>query len=253
VNAADSSIIYSETGLDSDPMTLREWNLVPYHDLECFIRIVDLETGPFGHINVDEIVEIDDVEPPAPPTNVTAFYQATGVDLDWDDAPEADFQFHRIYRSNDPAFVPRPDNLVQVVSVAHWTDSTIHPWDFVYKITTVDRIGNESQPSSPSNVSAIPLPGSPTGNILAAAVPNPFNPMTRLDFEIARPGPVRLRIYDPAGRLVATLVDRALPAGPHHVIWDGRNASGQQAAAGVYLYRLETGSFSATRRMTLIK
>jgi hypothetical protein len=253
VNAADSSIIYSETGLDSNPMTLREWNLVPHHGLECFIRIVDLETGPFGHINVDEIVEIDDVEPPAPPTNVMALYQATGVDLDWDDAPEADFQFHRIYRSNDPAFVPRPDNLVQEVSVAHWTDSTIHPWDFAYKITTVDRIGNESQPSSPSNVSAIPLPGSPTGNILAAAVPNPFNPMTRLDFEIARSGHVRLRIYDPAGRLVATLVDETLSAGPHHAIWDGRDSSGHQAAAGIYLYRLEIGNFSTTRRMTLIK
>ena len=102
-------------------------------------------------------------------------------------------------------------------------------------------------------MSAIPLPGSPAGNILAQAVPNPFNPMTRLDFEIARSGHVRLRIYDPAGRLVATLVDEALSAGPHHAIWDGRDSSGHQAAAGIYLYRLEIGNFSTTRRMTLIK
>ncbi|MCK5502138.1 MAG: T9SS type A sorting domain-containing protein, partial [Tritonibacter mobilis] len=81
----------------------------------------------------------------------------------------------------------------------------------------------------------------------------PFNPTTRLDFEITRSGPVSLKVYDAAGRLVTTLVDESLSAGPHHVIWDGRDSSGRLAAAGIYLYRLETGNFSSTRRMTLIK
>ena len=117
----------------------------------------------------------------------------------------------------------------------------------------MDWIGNESRPGIPSYVSAIPLPESTAGNILAEAVPNPFNPTTRLDFEIAKAGPVSLRIYDPAGRLVTTLVDETLSVGPHYVIWDGRDSSGRLAAAGVYLYRLEAGNFSDTRRMTLIK
>ncbi len=253
VNAADSTIIYSETGLDNDLMTPREWDLVPYQGMECIIRIVDLETGPFGHINVDEIVEIHDLEAPAPPTAVSASYWSDGVDLEWDDAPEADFELHRVYRSTDPDFVPGPDNLLQEVLVSDWIDSTTYPYGFFYKITTVDRLGNESQPGIPSNVSAIPLPELASGNLLAAAVPNPFNPTTRLDFEIARSGHVRLNVYDPAGRLVTTLVDSPLPTGPHHVIWDGRDSSGRLAAAGIYLYRLETGTFSSTRRMTLIK
>lgn len=253
VNASDSTIIFSETGQDSDPMTPREWNLVPYQGLECIIRIVDEETGPFGHINVDEIVEIYDVEAPGLPTSVVAAYRADGVDLDWDDAPETDFKLHRIYRSSDPDFVPGPGNLLQETFVSAGTDPTIHPWDFVYKITTVDMVGNESPPRSPSEISGIPFPGSPAGNVLAEAVPNPFNPSTRLDFEIAKSGPVRLRIYDPAGRLVVTLVNETLSAGRHHAVWDGRDSAGRMAAAGIYLYRLETGDFSTTRRMTLIK
>jgi len=253
VNAADSTIIYSETGRDSGPMTPREWDLKPYQGLECVIRIVDTETGPFGHINVDEIEEIYDIEVPDPPTTVVAAYRAEGVDLNWDDAPESDFKLHRIYRSTQPGFVPGPENLVQEVSVSAWSDPTTDPWDQFYKITTLDRVGNESPPGSPSGISGIPHPGSQIGNVLAVAVPNPFNPATRLDFEIAKSGPVRLRIHDPAGRLVATLVDESLSAGRHHAIWDGRDSRGRIVAAGIYLYRLETGDYSVTRRMTLIK
>ncbi len=253
VDNADSTIIYSETGQDNDLMTPREWDLLPYQGLECVIRIVDIETGSFGHINVDEIVEIHDVEAPDPPTTVMAAYWADRVELEWDDAPETDFELFRIYRSIDPDFVPGPDNLLQEVSVSDWIDPTTFPYGFVYKITTVDWIGNESQPGIPSHVSAIPLPESTAGNLLAEAVPNPFNPTTRLDFEIARSGPVSLKVYDPAGRLVATLLDETLSAGPHHVTWDGRDSSGRLAAAGIYLYRLEAGDFSDTRRMTLIR
>jgi predicted GH43/DUF377 family glycosyl hydrolase len=253
VNLADGSVIYSETGQDSEPMTRREWDLVPFQGLECVIRIVDDEMGPFGHINVDEIVESDDVEAPSAPTTVVAIYRSEVVDLDWDDAPEPDFHHHRIYRSTEPDFIPGPDNLLQEVTESGWTDAVNHPYDFVYKISTVDLTGNESLPVPPSVVSGMPLPDLKTGNYLAAAVPNPFNPLTRLDFAVARDGPVRLRIYDPAGRLVITLVDETLTAGHHHATWDGRDAAGRQAPAGLYLYRLETHNFSTSRRMTLLK
>jgi hypothetical protein len=253
VNLADGSVIYSETGQDSEPMTRREWDLVRYQGLECVIRIVDDEMGPFGHINVDEIVESDDVEAPSAPTTVVALYRSEVVDLDWDDAPEPDFHHHRIYRATEPDFIPGPDNLLQEVTESGWTDAVNHPYDFVYKISTVDLTGNESLPVPPSVVSGMPLPDLKTGNYLAAAVPNPFNPLTRLDFAVTRDGPVRLRIYDPAGRLVITLVDETLTAGHHHATWDGRDAAGRQAPAGLYLYRLETHNFSTSRRMTLLK
>jgi hypothetical protein len=253
VDPSDSTIIYSETGLDDDLMTPRHWDLIPYQGRECVIRIVDLETADFGHINVDEIVEILDLDPPAPPTDVVAAYHPEGVDLDWNDAPEEDFLNFRIYRSTDPDFQPGVDNLVQEVPISGWSDPTAEPWEFVYKITTVDQLGNESEPRAPSGISALPLPGPVPGSHLSRAVPNPFNPLTRIDFKIAGTGPVSLKIYDPAGRLVTTLVDEVMSAGIHQAVWNGRDSAGRTVSAGVYLYRLETGNYSRTRRMTLVR
>lgn len=252
-SASDSTIIYSETGLGQELMTHREWDLVPYQGTECFIRIVDAENGPMGYINVDEIIEIDDLEAPAAPTSVTATYRPEGVDLDWDPAPEGDFLFHRVYRSSDPDFEISPDQLVQEIPESNWTDVVNDPYGFFYKITTVDWVENESPAAEPGVISGVLVPSRPIGDTLAEAVPNPFNPTTELAFEITASGPVTLRVYDPAGRLVVTLVDEILPAGAHLAAWNGRDSSGRAMAAGVYLYRLKTSNFSQTRRMTLVK
>jgi hypothetical protein len=253
VDEADGTILRSETGQNSDPMTPREWDLTPFIGRTCTIHIVDNESGYFGHINVDEIIEIQNDPPPGKPTAVEALYLPSGVDLDWDDAPEEDFKNHRVYRSLDPDFVISRVNLVQQVLTSAWTDPIFAPWDYYYKVTTVDSAGNESPPGIPTAVSAVP--GIPATGIarLAAAVPNPFNPSTRLAYELAAGGPVSLKIYDPAGRLIATLVDSWRPAGAHAEVWDGRDDGGRPAAAGVYLYRLETVSGALTRRMTLLK
>jgi hypothetical protein len=56
------------------------------------------------------------------------------------------------------------------------------------------------------------------------------------------------------GKRVQTLVAAEdLGAGPHEVVWNGRNEAGQVVAAGMYFYRLDAGEYSETRRMTLIK
>lgn len=82
--------------------------------------------------------------------------------------------------------------------------------------------------------------------------PNPFNPTTTIQFSIpssvAGSVPVRLSVFDMLGREVAILVDEARPAGRHTVTF---NASA--LGSGVYLYRLQSGSMTETRRMTLIK
>ncbi len=57
VAVADSTILFSETGGGQERMTLRRWDVRQYTGVTCFIRIVDDETGPMGHINVDEITE----------------------------------------------------------------------------------------------------------------------------------------------------------------------------------------------------
>lgn len=84
--------------------------------------------------------------------------------------------------------------------------------------------------------------------------PNPFNPSTVIPFSIGQPEPrVRIRIYSSAGRLVRTLVDGPLPAGPQEVVWDGADARQRAVASGVYIYLLETANFHAQDKLVLIK
>ena len=93
----------------------------------------------------------------------------------------------------------------------------------------------------------------PTVFALAPAYPNPFNPSTQIRFSVPQAGPVSLQVYDAAGRHVRTLVDDARAAGAYTVTWDGRRDTGEAAAAGVYLYKLEANGSSETRRMVMVK
>jgi hypothetical protein len=85
-------------------------------------------------------------------------------------------------------------------------------------------------------------------------VPNPFNPKTRIQYDLPEPGVVDLRIHDASGRLVRTLVgSESLPAGLHEATWDGRDDSGRPVGAGVYFYRLHTPGFAGTGKMALVR
>jgi len=83
--------------------------------------------------------------------------------------------------------------------------------------------------------------------------PNPFNPNTTIEYTVGEAGRVRLEVFDAAGRHVRTLVDRTEARGNHRVTFDGLDANGERVASGVYLYRLEAGNVSRTRKMVLLK
>lgn len=88
---------------------------------------------------------------------------------------------------------------------------------------------------------------------LSQNYPNPFNPSTTIQYGLATTGKVRLVIYNVLGQRVRELIDANQPAGYHKIIWDGRNASGQIVATGMYIYRLETPDGALSRKMMLIK
>jgi len=92
-----------------------------------------------------------------------------------------------------------------------------------------------------------------TGPTLHQNVPNPFNPLTRIAFELPTRGGVELTIYNVSGREVATLYRGELPAGPHSLTWNGRTNDGGMAASGVYWYQLRTQDGQTARSMILLK
>jgi len=91
------------------------------------------------------------------------------------------------------------------------------------------------------------------GPVLLGNFPNPFHPSTAIQFELAKAGPVKLRIFDATGRTVRVLVDELLGAGRQSFSWDGRNEALLPMASGVYYYRIEAGGFSKSKSMVLAK
>ena len=104
-------------------------------------------------------------------------------------------------------------------------------------------------------VTAAPMPYG--GTRLLPNVPNPFNPRTRLRFELPRSSSVELRILDARGRVVEVLRPGTLGAGLHELPWDGTDLRGSPVASGVYQVQLRqldgTGRHTAVRPITLIR
>jgi hypothetical protein len=90
-------------------------------------------------------------------------------------------------------------------------------------------------------------------NRLEQNFPNPFNPNTTIAFSLQSAADVSLTIYDVAGRRVRELVNEKRNAGAYRSDWNGRNDSGQPVASGVYFYKLVAGTFTDTKKMTILK
>lgn len=93
----------------------------------------------------------------------------------------------------------------------------------------------------------------PRASVLHPIRPNPFNPSTRIGFELAQRERVSLVVYDTAGRRVRTLLDGPLDAGSHWVDWDGRSEDGSGVASGTYFVRWSIPGQTRTLRATLLK
>lgn len=88
----------------------------------------------------------------------------------------------------------------------------------------------------------------PTAYDLAPNHPNPFHGTTTVRFALPEASHVRLTVYDALGRLVATLIDEERAAGLHDATWDA-----SALASGVYVSRIEAGTYRQSRRMLLVK
>lgn len=102
----------------------------------------------------------------------------------------------------------------------------------------------------PGAVGIEEIPGStvPTAFKLEQNYPNPFNPTTTIEYAVPRTAHVRLKVYNTLGEVVATLFDGTQSAGNYRATFDGTGL-----ASGVYLYRLQSGDISLTRKLVLMR
>jgi len=100
---------------------------------------------------------------------------------------------------------------------------------------------------------AVPDPPARDAVTLYPVLPNPFNRLAALRFELPVGGRVRLEVYDVAGRLIRTLLDADLSAGTKSAVWDGTDGTGRAVVSGVYFARLWAGGKLQTVRMSLVR
>ena len=175
----------------------------------------------------------------------TATARDGGVDLRWraDEVGETDFQLNgklpgRIWpiavRQDGPGLFSARDTAVPVGEVAY---------------TLAIRSGDRWPTVGETAVRLAP----PAATVLHDPYPNPFNPRVTVPFDLATPGPARLTVHDTRGRQLATLLDTTLPAGRHHIVWNGMDATGQLAPSGTYFMRLEAGESSLVTKAVMLR
>jgi hypothetical protein len=95
--------------------------------------------------------------------------------------------------------------------------------------------------------------GIPDGFILYNNYPNPFNNTTTIHYEISQRSRVDLMIYDILGREIINLDNGAREVGLHSIHWNGFDNENNKAGAGIYLYQLQVGQYTQTKKMILLK
>jgi hypothetical protein len=215
-----------------------------------FVRAITDRPGTFHDSAVDSGYAVDNIAPGVP-QGLTAASVAEGTMLQWQSSPELDFQYFRVYRSVDPAFVPGPATFVHATAATSWTDPTAG--GFTYRLTAVDANGNESDPASVT-LTVDAAPDLPARLDFVSVAPNPSRGQVNFVVEVpAVTGAIELAVFDLAGRRVRTVTRGLLLAGRHTFLWDGRTDAGRRLAMGVYLIRLSGAGQAITRRVTLVR
>ena len=95
--------------------------------------------------------------------------------------------------------------------------------------------------------------GIPSQYALSDNYPNPFNPSTRIQFQLPQSATVNLVIYNMVGQEIKRFTMTNLNAGYHNVMWNATNNDGAPVSNGVYLYQLQTDQFVQTKKMVFMK
>jgi len=166
-----------------------------------------------------------------------------GRQRSWHDGNQKDWFRHEV------VLVPPAGTIEIVVELGVDNTTPDHPCNShapLFDNVVVERFGGVVTATQPAD--------GPLRGALSQNRPNPFNPITVIEYEVpAGNEHVQLRIFDARGRIVRTLVDERQRGGPASVSWDGTDQDGRQLASGVYYYQLTTGNKQVSRRMVLLK
>jgi hypothetical protein len=191
----------------------------------------------------------------AAPTGFTLYSLETYVTLLWDAVSNDDFNYYMVERSTDVEFAD--DFVSNALLVNYFEDHDLeYDTEYFYRVYYV-AAGANSDYSDVLSVTLewLDVDGEqlPTVYALHQNYPNPFNPLTSLSYDLPEDAMVNITVFDMMGRVVRTLVNGQQSAGYKSLQWNGTNNSGHPISAGLYIYTIQAGEFSQTRKMILLK
>ncbi len=186
----------------------------------------------------------------------------TPVTADIDGQAEA-IQFYQVFRADDRN---TPETLIEEVAVDAEPDEAGFQWydylppdcdvTYTYRVRAMDAADYPGPFSAPIELVCISSAAGESATIrelsLSQNRPNPFRPVTQIQFALPKSGRVLLEITDVNGRIIRTLMNREMNAGEWTVPWDGRTDFGTEAPAGVYFYRISCDGKELSRKMILM-
>ncbi len=143
----------------------------------------------------------------------------------------------------DSSFYP-PSGYWKWQGIESSADSTTPDWDGPHCFEIM---------ADPNDVRLTDGDNLPKTFALSQNYPNPFNPTTKISFDLPVRSQVTLTVYNVLGQRVITLVNEKLAAGKYVADWNGRSSGGNEAASGIYFYRLHSEQFTQTKKMVLLK
>lgn len=190
---------------------------------------------------------------PIIPVELTAFTALAldgSVVLNWRTATETNNRIFEIERKSDNTnyvtigFVSGQGTTTQPHDYS-FVDKSVNPGVYSYRLKQIDYDGRFSYSDEVNVVVGL---GTPSRFELLQNYPNPFNPVTTINYNIAQAGFVKLSVYNLLGQEIETLVNEFKESGYYQTAFDAANLS-----SGVYLYKLETPSFTQIKKMVVNK
>jgi hypothetical protein len=232
------------------------WDVSGSASEKCLIRVSDADGDPADESDAQFTIEEKPGITVLTPHGGEILDVGSTTEITWTSSQIGDIVKVELSRDNGATWSTLKDSLQ---NSGQWTWTVTGPISNVC-IVRISDIGGTVTATS-DGVFTIRYPTGvadrnelvPTDYDLAQNYPNPFNPSTNVVYQMPKQNHVAIRIYNTTGTLIRTLVDDVKSAGTHAATWDGRDDFGRKVASGLYFYRMDSGEFSETQRMLLLK
>jgi len=250
--------------IDADPLFYDpenlDFRLSP--DSPC----IDAGTSNMGLFSIDDITDYDGTAPdigsveggvlPAV-TGFALYPQTNSVILTWNSIVDVEVDYYVIERSTNQDFDETGSMQSQITNTNYFEDiELVYDTDLYYRVSYYYGIQSEYSETLTASVEWL---NNQKGENLPIAFklhqnyPNPFNPKTKINYDIPNYSNVNIVIIDLSGSEIKSLVNKKHTSGRYSITWNGTNNNGDKVAAGMYLYKIQSGGFTKMEKMILLK